>query len=54
MTARIGWCARSSTPSTAGDERSFISLGMILASAFPAILVYAQELMPGNTGTVAR
>ena len=27
---------------------------MILASAFPAILVYAEELMPGNTGTVAR
>jgi len=26
---------------------------MILASAFPAIVVYAQELMPGKTGTVA-
>jgi len=26
---------------------------MILASAFPAILVYAQELLPGRTGTVA-
>jgi len=26
---------------------------MILASAFPAIVVYAQELMPGRTGTIA-
>ncbi len=26
---------------------------MILASAFPAIVVYAQELLPGKTGTVA-
>jgi MFS transporter, FSR family, fosmidomycin resistance protein len=30
-----------------------IPIGMILASAFPAIVVYAQELMPGRTGTVA-
>jgi FSR family fosmidomycin resistance protein-like MFS transporter len=28
-------------------------IGLILASAFPAIVVYAQELMPGRTGTVA-
>ena len=26
---------------------------MILASAFPAIVVYAQELVPGRVGTVA-
>jgi len=26
---------------------------MILASAFAAIVVYAQELMPGRVGTVA-
>jgi FSR family fosmidomycin resistance protein-like MFS transporter len=30
-----------------------VPIGIILASAFPAILVYAQELMPGRTGTVA-
>jgi FSR family fosmidomycin resistance protein-like MFS transporter len=30
-----------------------VPIGFILASAFPAILVYAQELMPGRTGTVA-
>jgi len=30
-----------------------VPIGLILASAFPAILVYAQELMPGRTGTVA-
>ena len=30
-----------------------IPIGLILASAFPAILVYAQELLPGRTGTVA-
>jgi len=30
-----------------------VPIGMILASAFPAILVYAQELLPGRTGTVA-
>jgi FSR family fosmidomycin resistance protein-like MFS transporter len=28
-------------------------IGIILASAFPAILVYAQELMPGKIGTVS-
>jgi FSR family fosmidomycin resistance protein-like MFS transporter len=28
-------------------------IGIILASAFPAIVVYAQELMPGRTGAVA-
>jgi FSR family fosmidomycin resistance protein-like MFS transporter len=27
--------------------------GMILASAFPAILVYAMELLPGKIGTIA-
>ncbi|WP_345797841.1 MFS transporter [Castellaniella sp. MT123] len=27
--------------------------GVMIASAFPAILVYAQELMPGKTGTVS-
>ncbi len=30
-----------------------LPIGFILASAFPAILVYAQELLPGKTGTVA-
>jgi FSR family fosmidomycin resistance protein-like MFS transporter len=30
-----------------------VPIGMIIASAFPAIVVYAQELMPGRTGTVA-
>ncbi len=30
-----------------------VPIGMILASAFPAIVVYAQDLMPGKTGTVA-
>jgi len=28
-------------------------IGLILASAFSAILVYAQELVPGNVGTIA-
>jgi FSR family fosmidomycin resistance protein-like MFS transporter len=27
-------------------------IGLILSSAFPAILVYAQELLPGNIGTI--
>jgi FSR family fosmidomycin resistance protein-like MFS transporter len=31
---------------------SFI-IGFIIASAFPAILVFAQELMPGNVGMVS-
>jgi len=30
-----------------------VPIGFVLASAFPAIVVYAQELMPGRTGTVA-
>jgi MFS transporter, FSR family, fosmidomycin resistance protein len=28
-------------------------IGLIIASAFPAILVFAQELVPGNVGTVS-
>ncbi len=30
-----------------------VCIGVILASAFPAIIVYAQELVPGNVGLVA-
>jgi FSR family fosmidomycin resistance protein-like MFS transporter len=30
-----------------------IVIGIVLASAFPAILVYAQELMPGRVGMVS-
>jgi FSR family fosmidomycin resistance protein-like MFS transporter len=30
-----------------------VPIGFILASAFPAIVVYAQELMPARIGTVA-
>jgi MFS transporter, FSR family, fosmidomycin resistance protein len=30
-----------------------VPIGMILASAFSAILVYAQELVPGRVGTIA-
>ncbi len=30
-----------------------IVIGLILASAFSAILVYAQELLPGRIGTVS-
>lgn len=30
-----------------------IVIGMILASAFPAIVVYAQELVPGKVGMIA-
>jgi FSR family fosmidomycin resistance protein-like MFS transporter len=30
-----------------------IPIGLILSSAFPAILVYAQELMPGKVGTIS-
>jgi len=30
-----------------------VPIGIILASAFPAIIVYAQELLPARVGTVA-
>ena len=30
-----------------------VPIGLILASAFPAIVVYAQELMPGRVGMVS-
>lgn len=30
-----------------------VPIGLTLASAFPAILVYAQELMPGKVGTIS-
>ena len=35
---------------TAADS---VAIGLILASAFSAIIVYAQELMPGNVGAIA-
>ena len=40
--ANLAWTAVLSVP-----------IGLILASAFPAIIVYAQELLPGKTGTIA-
>jgi FSR family fosmidomycin resistance protein-like MFS transporter len=30
-----------------------VIIGLVLASAFSAIIVYAQELVPGRTGVVA-
>jgi MFS transporter, FSR family, fosmidomycin resistance protein len=30
-----------------------VVIGVILASAFSAILVYAQELVPGKVGTIS-
>ncbi|MBS0461717.1 MAG: MFS transporter [Proteobacteria bacterium] len=30
-----------------------VCIGLIIASAFPAIVVYAQELLPGRTGVVS-
>ena len=30
-----------------------VAIGLILSSAFAAILVYAQELVPGKVGTIA-
>ncbi len=30
-----------------------VIIGLIISSAFPAIIVYAQELAPGRTGTIA-
>jgi FSR family fosmidomycin resistance protein-like MFS transporter len=30
-----------------------VIIGFVLASAFPAIVVYGQELMPGRVGMVA-
>ena len=30
-----------------------VFIGAVLASAFPAILVYAQELLPGRVGLIA-
>ena len=30
-----------------------VPIGLILASAFPAMVVYAQDLLPGRTGTVS-
>jgi FSR family fosmidomycin resistance protein-like MFS transporter len=30
-----------------------VPIGLIISSAFPAIVVYAQDLLPGRTGMVA-
>ncbi|HQU42494.1 MAG TPA: mechanosensitive ion channel, partial [Pirellulales bacterium] len=32
---------------------SFLAIGFMLASAFPAMIVYAQELISGKVGTVS-
>ncbi|VEB40703.1 Fosmidomycin resistance protein [Chromobacterium violaceum] len=40
--ANLFWTAALSLP-----------IGFILASAFPAILIYAQELLPGKVGMVS-
>jgi len=37
----------------AGTIALTVVIGVILASAFSAILVYAQELVPGNVGLIA-
>ena len=37
----------------AGTVALTVPIGLLLASAFPAIVVYAQELMPGRVGTVS-
>jgi FSR family fosmidomycin resistance protein-like MFS transporter len=37
----------------AGTIALTVFIGLILASAFSAILVYAQELVPGNVGLIA-
>ena len=37
----------------AGTIALAVPIGLILSSAFPAILVYAQELLPGRVGTVS-
>jgi MFS transporter, FSR family, fosmidomycin resistance protein len=34
-------------------EPDSVIIGLILASAFSAIIVYAQELLPGRVGMVA-
>ena len=44
-------CCR--TPTCSGPRVLTVPIGLILSSAFPAIVVYAQELLPGRTGTVA-
>ena len=36
-----------------GTAINSVVIGLILSSAFTAIVVYAQELMPGNVGAVA-
>ena len=30
-----------------------VIIGMVMASAFPAIVVYAQELLPGRVGMIS-
>jgi len=36
-----------------GTLADTVPIGLLLASAFPAIVVYAQELVPGRVGTVS-
>ena len=54
MRARsASFCQAAASFSIAARRCSRASVGPVLASAFSAILVYAQELMPGKVGLVA-
>jgi FSR family fosmidomycin resistance protein-like MFS transporter len=35
------------------DGRALVCIGLTLSSSFPAIVVYAQELVPGKVGTIS-
>ena len=38
---------------SSGRSINSIAIGLVISSAFSAIVVYAQELTPGNVGAVA-
>ena len=46
-------CVRPPVSWLTGTVVLSVFIGLILASAFSAILVYAQELVPGNVGLIA-
>ena len=48
-----GWFTRLPMTARRPEKASSAIIGTILASAFPAIVVYAQELLPGKVGMIS-
>ena len=49
----LPFALRSPTRTSSGPARWSMAIGLIMASAFSTIVVFAQELVPGRVGMIA-